>query len=474
MSNLPPPPFEPPGEGQPTPPPFAPPPAPSLPPPASTAPPTYNPPPTAPFAPPSAAPPPFGAAAAGAESPPPSPGSSKRKVGLIAGLVVVAGLAGGGILLATRNDDSSPTAATAEETEASEETEPAVESIPDSSTPDTETPATESTEAETTTTSFVVPEGAIDLGHQVYLPVPDGWSQTDDDQVTTITDGTTTVAVQVLAREPGEAPADLMQEYVNTFDTDFELVSYEPAGLLAQLGDDLAINDYSMYYQTWDPSDGVGLVGTIDTYIRADGLTAIVDVYGDENVGTPPDEMWDGLETSLSEAPQIAAPVELTSAEPFRVTTTHPFVQVDGLVGFTPAPGFNPVTTGNGQALASNGTYDFDVRKLTGQADVNAAVAAAQAILAESYTGLTFAPPTPHDPDSNGVVQQGVSWSGTYVGGGQPSSGAFDVFYDPATQNAYVVFRNWFNVTPGDPTEPNASEGTFMSRSIFNSFTTIP
>jgi hypothetical protein len=305
------------------------------------------------------------------------------------------------------------------------------------------------------------------------LPVPDGWTQTPDDKVTIITDGTTTVAVQVLARLPGEAPADLMQEYVNTFDADFDLISYEPSRLLGQIGTDLQIYDYGVYYETWDPSDGVGVVGGIDEYIRADGLSALVDVYGQQDVGQAPDEMWNGLEQSLSVAPPIDKPVAVTEAAPFRVTTTHPFVQVDGLVGFTPAPGFNPIVTGNGQGMASNGTYDFDVRKLTGQADLDATVGSAQAILAESYSGITYGSPESDEPDRYGVEQQSVGWSGNYTDG-TPSSGAFDVFYDPSTQNAYVVFRNWFNTAPGDSTEPNTAESTFMYRSIFNSFTGIP
>jgi hypothetical protein len=277
----------------------------------------------------------------------------------------------------------------------------------------------------------------------------------------------------VLARLPGEAPADLTQEYVNTFDTDFDLVSYEPSRLLGRIGTDLPIYDYGVYYETWDPSDGVGVVGGIDEYIRADGLSALVDVYGQEEVGNAPAEMWDGLEQSLTDAPPIDKPVAVTEAAPFRVTTTHPFIQVDGLVGFTPAPGFNPTVAGNGQGMASNGAYDFDVRKLTGQADVNAAVASAQAILAASYSGIAYGSPQTSEPDQYGVVQQGIDWTGNYVDG-MPSSGAFDVFYDPSTQNAYVVFRNWFNTAPGDSTEPNKSESTFMYRSIFNSFTNIP
>src|SRR5262249_41779093 len=158
-------------------------------------------------------------------------------------------------------------------------------------------------------------------------------------------------------------------------------------------GGDLDIYDYGLYYETWDPSDGVGAVGGIDEYIRADGLSAIVDLYGDENVGTAPDEMWDGLEKSLSDAPQIGKPVTMTEVDPSRVTSVHPLVIVDGLVGFTPAPGFNPVASGNGQGMVSNGSYDFDVHKMTGLADINAAVAAAQAILTTSYGNLSYGDP---------------------------------------------------------------------------------
>ena len=407
--------------------------------------------------------------------PPAEPGSSKKKPALIIGLVVVALLAAGGIYLATRSDDDSPTATTetvVDETAATQSTPETVDTTP--ATPLPTVPNTNTTDLATTTTAAAIPAGAIDLGHGVYLPVPDGWKTTNKPaDVTTISDGKTSFAVQVLARPAGEDPAKLMQEYIDTFDTTFPTVTYGPSRYIGRIEGDMQIDEYGIYYATYDPSDGIGLLGGVYAYVRGDGLTAIYDVFGGEDVGNLPDDAYNDFEHSLSAAPPLGNAVELTEREPFRVTTSHPNIAVDGLLAFTPAPGFNPITAGNGQGMASNGTYDFDVRKLTGQASLDAAVASAQAILAASYSGLTFGQPTNYDADSYGVTQRSVGWTGTYADG-HPSSGAFDVFYDSASSNAVVAFRNWFDVTPGDTTEPNAAESKFMYRSIVDSFTNIP
>jgi hypothetical protein len=132
------------------------------------------------------------------------------------------------------------------------------------------------------------------------------------------------------------------------------------------------------------------------------------------------------------------------------------------------------VTAGNGNGVASNGTYDFNVLRQSGNADQNLALQAARDVIRLSYPDVAFdEPPNIQEPDEFGVVQMGSSWVGTFTDG-RPAAGAMDVFYDPATGNSFVIMRSWFLVGPGDLTEPNGPEGSFMFRSFFDSFTTIP
>ncbi len=428
-------------------------------------------------------------------SPPPSTG--KKKVGIIAAVLAVLAIGGAAAFVLTRDSDDDKATVdtevtveetdvteTSEATETTEVTETTVitettETVPETTAPvTTAAPTTTAAAAETTvpavtTTVPVIPAGAIDLGHEVYIPVPPGWTlSSEPDAVVTLTDGTISVAVQALTRIPGENPADLVQEYIDTFDTDFETVSYGPTANIRRLDGEPAVDVYRTFYLTYDVASDFGLAGDVNVYIRGDGLSLIYDAYGPSDAsGVFPTDAGAILLQSLQQAPAVDVTVPLTPLAPFRVTSVHPFVQVDGLVGFTAAPGFNVIASGNGRGFVTNGPEDFQVDKVGAQPDTNAVAVAAQAVISQNYTGVTNSEIVLDDPDPFGVVHGSYAWTGTYVEG-NPSAGAVDFYYDPATQNGYIVFRTWF--TGADNSEPFPAHSQFMLRSVFNSFTTIP
>ncbi|HEY4331837.1 MAG TPA: hypothetical protein VGM78_04685, partial [Ilumatobacteraceae bacterium] len=330
MSNLPPPSFDPPSFGAaPTPP--------NTPPPAGSA---AMPPPTAEMPVTQAAASGGGGALPPRNRPakPPSDGSRTPKI--IIAIIVVAAVAGGVIFLATRKSDKSdksvkgtvvvPTVvvpsttvpaitlpATLPESTIPETTEAATSTTVEATTTTEE--STTTTEPATTTTMFALPAGAVDLGMQTYIPLPAGWtqSQTGDHQ-TTITDGTTSVSISVVARTPGEDPATLLQTYVASLDALGPSVAYSPATALPQLTGALPVNVTTLSYVVFDPTKGVGTTGTVNAYQRGDGLSAIYDVYGPQTVAV------DGVmafQASLTNAAAIG-PVSALAANPapFRLT----------------------------------------------------------------------------------------------------------------------------------------------------------
>ena len=426
----------------------------------------------------------------------PTGGAPRRKRGaLIAiGLVVVAALAVGGVYLATRDSDDdstadAPSTELTEETEATdapettvaepttEATEPATTEVATTEAATTTEASTTTTEPPTTTTAFAVPEGAIDLGHNVYLPVPAGWSQINEASAPTlITDGTTKFGVQVLARDVGEDIVTLVQEYTNTFDTAYGATSFGPTRFIGPVKASSEINEYVTFYTTYDTGDAVGLTGTIDTFVRGDGLSVIIDVFSPSDTAlTIPQDAYDAMLASLGAAPLLGPTAPLAVHDPFRVTSVTPVAIVDGLVGFSVAPAFTIVTqgaVGSPFAQVTTGTEDFSVLKVAGQADINTVIATAQGNLAVNYTNIAYEAPTADAADSFGVLHGAFTWSGIYSGDLQPSSGSINYYFDPATGNAYIAYRSWF--TSIGPAEPSIPEAEFMLRSLYSSITTIP
>lgn len=411
--------------------------------------------------------------------PPPTSKTGGSNTGkIIAAIAVVAALAAGGIYVATRNDDDDNTKSSDTTEETVETTEVADTATAATEAPTTEAPATTAvasttTAAPTTTTSvFTVPAGAIDLGHQVYVPVPAGWQQiSDPGEVVVISDGTTSASFQSLARDSGEDITALTQEYTDTFDTDFGAVGFGPTRFVSQLDGTLPINEYVTYYTTYEAGNLNGLSGTIFTFVRGDGLSVIYDLYsGGDGIPLPKDAL-DALVSSMSNATALGQAAPLTQHEPFRVTSVTPYVEIEGLVGFSTPPGFNVITAGAAHGYATNGTEDFEAIKTPGQPDTNAVIGAGQSFLGQNYANIAYTPQTEDPADQYGVIHGTLSWAGTYADG-TPSAGRIDYYFDPSTTNAYVVFRNWF--TTNGPDEPFAAEGAFMKRSMYSSITNIP
>lgn len=420
--------------------------------------------------------------------PPPNGSSGSNRGKVIAAFVVVAVLAGGGAFIATRggDDNGKKTVSTLDSTDATNDTtsdQSTVATTPATDAPKASTTTTEAstttTEAETTTTVaattttvFSIPAGAIDLGHSVFVPIPSGWSQTNAaGAVVKLSDGTTSISFQALARTPGEDIAALMQEYTNTFDAEFGAVGFGPTRFLKQLPGAMPINEYGTYYTTYDAGDATGISGGIFTFVRNDGLSLVYDVFSAGVTSPLPDDAYNTLIASMTNAPTLGSTATLVQHDPFKVTSVTPFIEVEGLTGFSTPPGFNPVASGGGHGFAANGMEDFEVVKSTGQADTNAVIASAQAYLATNYSGVGYDAATADAPDQYGVAHGRFTWSGTYVDG-TPSAGIIDYYFDPATKNAYAIFRSWF--TTNSPDEPFVAEGAFMLRSLYTSITNIP
>ena len=409
-----------------------------------------------------------------------APGSKRPLI--IVSVVAVLVLAAVGTFLATRSDDSDSSSS---DTATEQTNDTASTDVSDTATDDTIAPdttvedtstteeATTTTEAPTTTSVFSVPDGAIDLGHQVFLPIPAGWSQTNDPgDVVVIADGAgSSASFQALARDAGEDITALTQEYTDTFDADFGAVGFGPMRFVRQIDGPLPVIQYGLSYTTYDPGQVDGIDGAVNIFVRSDGLSLVYDSYTTVELIGLPDDSYQGMLNSLLDAEPLGPSVPLVQHDPFRVTSLSPFLEVQGVIGFTTTPGFNTVTAGAGHAFTSNGTEDIEVITANTQPDTATLIATAQGYLATNYTNTTFTAPVEDAPNLYGVVHGRFTWSGTYIDG-TASAGTIDYSLDPASQNAYVMYRNWF--TTAGPDEPFAAEGAFMQRCFDDSLTTIP
>ncbi len=452
-----------------------------IPPPPPFAPGAIPPPPTAGVPPPPPTTPPptgFGTPPGGGAGDS-SPRGSRRTVAIaIAAVVAVAG--GAAVAWAVTRDDSGddPTSDRTERTDRSnrsDRTDPD-ETTEDSDPPDSTEPqeATTTTRASTTTTSppttappSTIPSGAIDLGNGTYIPVPAGWERTTaEDEVVTLSDGVTRLTIQTLARTPGEEPLSLAQEYVDLFDADFTSVSYSPAFQFDTYNGVVPARSFGLYYRTFD-DDGSSLSGGLYLFQRTDGLSVIYDVWSDASAesGAFPDDEFNIFLDSYLDAPQVDDPVPFADIPPFRVTSSHPFATLEGLVGYSVPPSFSMLENGAGYAVLSNGVVDVYTNALGGLASAEDALAAVQASLQSSREGLVFDPPTVHPMDANGIVQVSASFTGPYPDG-RSAAGGLDVFWNSASGKAYSFARLW--VATEDGVEPFDADTTYIYQSVYD------
>ncbi len=414
--------------------------------------------------------------------PAPSGGSNTPKI--IAAFVAVAVLAGGGVFLATRNSDGKKAVTvktTPENTDSSDATEPSDTAVATTFAPTTTALAptttiaattTVATAAPTTTVPFTLPAGAVDLGNEVYIIPPAGWTSAPDAStgVTTLTDGTQKVSIQLVQRAVGEDPKALGQEYLDTTDPSLEPVSVSQSYSYPIPGGIPAFG-YNFTYRTYDATvdNGTALSGGLALFQRGDGLSLVYDVFHDAAVSTMSidSDAYAGMAATFAAAPAVGPVSQLTQAPTFRLSPRTPPIFLDGTIAFTPAPGF-AASGGDGStfAQASLDDYDFDVIKFTGQASLDGALQTAQAALTTNFSNISYNSVT-SKPDLGSVNHAGVGWSGTYTANGKSIGAALDVYFDPATGNAISVVVNFY-ATP-DSRDPHRPETSFMFTSLSDS-----
>ena len=344
------------------------------------------------------------------------------------------------------------------------------------STTSTSTPTTTSTTPPTTTPSLPPrPANAIDLGSGVDVLLPDGWERTDGlaDAIVQMSDGTLHVDVRAVERTPGEDPAVLLQQYLDLYDEEFAAAGYSPATLRGADGDDGEVRRIGLYYRAID-EDLTGINGGAYLFQRDDGLTVLFDIYGpeDEDLETFPEE--DALVQSLLDAPPVGESVEFGDFAPVRVTSTHPTLLVDELIGFALPPGWVDASAG-GAAITNNNLDETVVAvKLTGQPDADAAAAAAQADFASRYPGFTYGAAETADAradlERRDIRLDAVSDPNI---DGRPRVGSMSVWFDPASGNAISFARFWYSDVTSDGSEPNDAATDFIWNTLADSFDTI-
>ena len=289
--------------------------------------------------------------------PPPSSGGGSNRRGLVWAVValVVALAVGAGVLVAVSGDDDGDEADSTEpvDTDAPDTTQEAVVTTT-TTAPTTTTEAPATTIAPTlptlpalTTAPETVPvaPGAVDLGHGVSFALPEGYTDSPSSTGSShqLENGTISAFFQVLEREPGESVLALLQEYVDTFDTDFDSVVYSQ--VIPSTGSDAgqAPSDGDAVYYHALNADGTGVRGLIEAHRRADGLAFVSDIFrdiDDDSEELFPEASLDEIYDSYEAAPLVGDTADLEPPTFTRLTSAHPSYTIDGLVAVTPPPGW--------------------------------------------------------------------------------------------------------------------------------------
>jgi hypothetical protein len=365
----------------------------------------------------------------------------KKKTGLIVGLGVVGALAvGGGIYAATSGGDDSPQSADTE-----------VE-VTDTEVAATEPPVVDTTLAPTTTfapitlpPATVPPEttiadtSLIDLGDGVSFTAPDGYTaERGSNGEYNLTNGPSNLFVQVLTRDPGEDVTVLLQEYVDSFDTAFDAVSYSQLVPYSDASTTPINDGVLLYYQALN-ADGTGFNGLIDVNRRADGLVAFADQFVDITDTTDaafPSDVYDEIFASFYAAPSLGGEVELTTPVTARVNTVHTPYIVDGIVAVTPPPGWNVENPGPGRVVFTSGDGQrWSSGRLADTTDLAAAKEAAKAELLAALPDAQF--DEPQDITSGDYASSDIGWTATGPAGRQ-LIGVISVWAHPTNGDAWV------------------------------------
>ncbi|HEY4333008.1 MAG TPA: Hsp70 family protein, partial [Ilumatobacteraceae bacterium] len=334
--------------------------------------------------------------------------------------------------------------------------------VPSTTTADTAPPASSPPATEAPTT---VPSNVVAIADGVGIPQPDGWTGTKGaDGSVSITDATSMIVVQVLQRQAGEDPSALLDAYIGNIDASANAVAYSPVTFVTTIAGAMSINEYAVFYNTFDPTNGLGAGGRVLVFQRNDGLTVIEDQSGTDDLT---DAQFATFTTTILTAPAIGATISTPPVATFRLKSAHQYVEVLGNLGFYTAPGFTIAVQGNNYAETSNATDNFAVARITRQASIDAAMQQADTSLSTDNTNIVFGGVQNYDADANGIMTDKVTWTGQR--GGANVTGEITVYYDPNTKNAVIVLERW--LTQPDGSRPDVPESTFMNRSIYISFT---
>ncbi|MCU1398556.1 MAG: hypothetical protein JWN62_1665 [Acidimicrobiales bacterium] len=423
------------------------------------------------------------------EVPPKKSNSGK----ILAAIIVVVALIGVGVYFVTKPDDKKSvtdatelTVDTTEATDAADTTDvpatvetaaPTTEAAPDTtsapvttvaqtSPPITLTVPTVVATTVPTPSTVATPPNAVQLGQGVYVPLPDGWTDSVSGSVHTLqgADGTTDkVGVQIVTRSPGESPVDPFNDYIGGFVNDAPAISFTPSFRFS-VPSPIKTFEYGTYYTEYDDTadNGVGLIGGVYVFQRADGLTAIYDTYGTDTTMGLPNAEFNAFVSSFANAPKIDTPIDLQPVDTFRLTTPTQTVLVGANIGFALAPGFTVVTSDGGTARVTSGKLTFTVEYLPTQASIDEALLSAEGSLGGDNQNLVFNTVDTFD-DYSGNKHQGVSWNGN-AADGSPTTGTIDVYLDPNSTNALAVIRSWAPTADGN--EPDSIPEGFMYRSV--------
>lgn len=383
--------------------------------------------------------------------------------------VVACGESGGDVTATRREADSTDAPASAMSVPASPATTVPLTSIVATSIVATTVAAPTTAEPTTSAappTTAAWPEGSIDVGSGVHLVPPDGWSVDWDDLGPILTDGVDHAALEVHVQPPGEDPAVVLQAYVDEFDAAYDTVAYSAVTMRNSFGSGATqVDQYGLYYLTYDAAEGIGWFGGLFAMIRADGLTVVLDVWNAGDGGGLPDDAAAQVRQSLLAAPAVAGAVELLPRAPFRLASVHPAVVIDGTTAFTPAPGFELVDDGDGWGRVSNGQLDAELHALAGAASLDDVMSAGDAVVGGLYTDVVPEPDKTVEEDlaDLGYVRRSIPWTGLWAVDGTACGGTTTGWWGAAAAQSFVYVDAF--VWMDDGSIPNDPESWFMFES---------
>jgi hypothetical protein len=372
-------------------------------------------------------------------TPPPVTPVKKKNTGLIVGLVALGAIVvGGGIAAFAVLGGDDDKEAKPVETEVSVVETPALTTVPpvESTIPPITLPPT-TVPPETTTPP--VEDRLVDLGGGLTFTAPDGYTiEPGPNGEVNLSNGTAGLFMQVLQRTPGEDPLVLIQEYVNTFDTNFEKVAYTQSVLYTDSSTTPLSDGAFVFYRVLNP-DGTGFDGAIDVNRRADGLVLIADRFVTLEATDEerfPGDLYDSVFADFYELPSQGNEVPLPAMTAARITTVHTPLIVDGLVALTPPAGWVVDNPGPGRVVVSDPAGQRWVSsRLADTTDVAVAQAEAQAELLAVVPDAVFEEPV--DVPSGDYSTRDVNWTGTAPNGGE-LRGVISVWVHPTFGDAWA------------------------------------